>query len=120
VSKNLYLTVVSALDKTITVLAKQQDLFNFCPTLKNKLGEDFNEWTFNSSLNLGNSFNLLIGVREQIQQCRKEDSGIVFLIILYCLVHECYIPRSAILDERQQIKYKYEFAYWMAKGNLPM
>lgn len=117
-SKNLCLTVVSTCDKTITVLGKQQDLFNFCPALKNKLGEDFNEWTFNSSLNLGN-FNLLIGVREQIQQCRKEDSGIVFLIILYCLVHECYIPRS-LLDERQQIKYKYEFAYWIAKGNLPM
>jgi hypothetical protein len=120
ISKGAHLVIICAENREIIVIAKEQDLLHFCQALKRKLGPQFHDWSYNSPTSLLGKFDLLQGVQGVVQQCQNEVMGILFICILYCLVHECYIPSQILYAELHMNKYKYEIAYWLAKGNLPL
>ncbi len=59
----------------------------------------------------------LEGVQIYIDSCPSIDQGVMILVILYCIVHECFVPKFILPDVS---RFKATFAYWLAKGNLPM
>ena len=63
---------------------------------------------------------MLQGIQAEVEQCPVEVMGIFLIYILYCLVHECYVPSQILRADACMNKYKYEIAYWLAKGNLPL
>ena len=52
-----------------------------------------------------------------VYNCEKCNQGILFIIILYCLVHECFTPKFILNDT---VRFKLSLSYWLAKGNYPI
>ena len=61
--------------------------------------------------------NPLCEAKTILDNCEKTFQAILYIIILYCLAHESFVPKF-ILDDIT--RFKFSLSYWLAKGNFPI
>jgi len=117
VEKKIGIAVIDSEKKHLTILTKRSscNVGNFYQAMtRNATPGLLDSWTCDATLK---PFDLSSQARDLTENCPIADEPIVYFIILYCLVHECFVP-TFVLDDLY--RYKITFAYWLAKGNLPM